>query len=205
VLGALLEKEAATPEYYPLTLNALRNACNQSSSRSPVVNYGEEEVQTALSELRERGLARIVYSPSNRAPKYRQVIDEAMALHDQQKALVCLLLLRGPQTVAELRSRSERLCTFESLEEVERLLEGLTDRPEPLVTRLTRMPGQKEARFAQVLTGPPDPALLEEQAAERAVAGSGSGSDRLTALTRRVEELEAKVAELSEELRALLD
>ena len=152
VLGCLLEKEAATPEYYPLTLNSLRNACNQSSSRNPVVSYDDGQVSTALSTLREKGLIRVVYSPSNRAAKYRQVTDEAYGLDDQGRAVMCLLLLRGPQTVGELRTRSDRLCSFGSLEEVERVLDRLADRDDPLVVRLARAPGQKEARFAELLT-----------------------------------------------------
>jgi len=153
VLGCLLEKEAATPEYYPLTLNSLRNACNQSSSRNPVVSYDDGEVSAALATLREKGLIRVVYSPSNRAAKYRQVTDEAYGLDDRGRAVMCLLLLRGPQTVGELRTRSDRLCSFGSLEEVERVLDGLADRDDPLVVRLARAPGQKEARFAELLTG----------------------------------------------------
>ena len=157
VLGCLLEKEAATPEYYPLTLNALRNACNQSSSRSPVVSYDDGQVSRALATLREKGLIRVVYSPSNRAAKYRQVTDEALGLDDRGRAVICLLLLRGPQTIGELRIRSDRLCSFESLEEVEGVLDTLADRDNPLVARLARAPGQKEARFIQLLTGGADP------------------------------------------------
>src|SRR5579884_1333167 len=158
VLGALLEKEAATPEYYPLTVNSLRTACNQTTSRHPVVSYDDTEVTAALTSLREKGLIRVVYSPSNRAPKYRHVLDEVMGLDARQRAVVCLLLLRGPQTVGELRTRSDRLAEFESLEQVEEALESLAGRPDPLVTRLARGAGQKESRYAQLLTGEPDPA-----------------------------------------------
>ncbi|MHB1923796.1 MAG: YceH family protein [Acidimicrobiales bacterium] len=229
VLGCLLEKEAATPEYYPLTLNALRNACNQSSSRNPVVSYDDSEVSRALATLREKGLIRVVYSPSNRAVKYRQVTDEAYGLDDRGRAVMCLLLLRGPQTVGELRIRSDRLCSFESLEEVERVLDGLADRDEPLVARLPRAPGQKEARFAQLLTpadpsvgGPgyapepaapepaaPEPAAPEPAAPEPDVAGEpGAVATRVAGLEAEMAGLRSEVGQLRatvESLRALLD
>jgi uncharacterized protein YceH (UPF0502 family) len=169
VLGALLEKELATPEYYPLTLNSLRAACNQSSSRDPVVSYDDATVEAALTGLREKRLARIVHSPSNRAPKYREVLAEALAqvraLGREDLAVVCLLLLRGPQTAGELRNRADRLAQFESVAEVEAVLQRLATGPEPLVTRLERQPGQKEARYAQLLTGGnPGRAALEAEA-----------------------------------------
>jgi len=169
VLGALLEKEAATPEYYPLTLNSLRTACNQTSSRDPVVSYDDATVEAALSSLREKGLVRVVHSPSNRALKYRQVLPEALAqqraLEREDLAVVCLLLLRGPQTSGELRNRADRLARFESVEEVEAVLARLGQGDAPLVTRMERMPGQKEARFAQLLTGAdPGRAALEAEA-----------------------------------------
>lgn len=194
VLGCLLEKEAATPEYYPLTLNALRNACNQTSSRQPVVSYDDATVEEALAGLREKKLARIVHSSSNRAPKYRHVLDEELGLDARDRAMVCLLLLRGPQTAAELRARSERLADLSEPGQVEHVLEWLEDRPEPLVRRLPRQPGQKEARYAQLLTGEPDPAA---EAAAPAAARGGAG------LAERVAVLEGEVAELRRELAEL--
>ena len=177
VLGCLLEKEAATPEYYPLTLNALRNACNQSSSRHPVVSYDDADVSQALASLREKGLIRIVYSQSNRAAKYRHVLDEALGLDLEERAVMCLLLLRGQQTVGELRTRSDRLAPFDSLEAVDRVLTRLADRDEPLVARLVRGPGQKEARNRQLLAAEPAPGT-ETSRPNMAEAASGpEGTD----------------------------
>ena len=206
VLGALLEKEAATPEYYPLTLNALRNACNQTSSRQPVVSYDEATVEDTLTTLREKKLVRIVYSPSNRASKYRHVMEEVVPVEREGLALLCLLLLRGPQTVGELRSRSERLAGFDSTSEVEAALERLErtrfeDHPEPLVRRLPRQPGQKEARYAQLLTGEPDePDWADDPAsgAPAAPAPSGGLAARVAALEDELAGLRREVAELRE-------
>lgn len=195
VLGSLLEKEAATPEHYPLTVNALRSACNQTSSRNPIVSYDESQVSAALAALRGKGLVRIVYSPSNRAPKYRHIVDEALGLGGEGRAVICLLLLRGPQTVGELRTRSERLVALESLEGVEAVLEDLAGRPEPLAVRLARGAGQKESRYAQVLTGPPDPDWVP--APTRADPGPGAG------LGARVAALEAELSVLRSEVESL--
>lgn len=199
VLGCLLEKEAATPEYYPLTLNALRNACNQTSSRHPVVSYDDPTVEEALRSLREKKLVRIVYSPSNRAAKYRHVVDEELGLDQRDRAMVCLLLLRGPQTAAELRARSERLADFSETGQVEHVLDWLEDRPEPLVRRLPRQPGQKEERYVQLLTGEPSevPASPAPRAAGPGAPGLG---DRVAALEQEVAELRREVAELREAL-----
>src|SRR5881628_563905 len=117
VLGSLIEKEATTPDVYPLTLNSLRLACNQTSSRQPVVSYDEGVVQQALQTLRERGLTRVVHSVHNRATKYRHVLDESLRLDKRQLAVIGVLLLRGPQTVGELRTRTERMAIFDSLED----------------------------------------------------------------------------------------
>ena len=221
VLGCLLEKEATTPEYYPLTLNALRNACNQSSSRQPVVSYDDGDVSRALASLREKALIRIVYSQSNRAAKYRHVLDEALGLDLEGRAIVCLLLLRGPQTVGELRTRSERLAGFESLEAVDEALSRLSDRDEPLVVRLDRAPGQKEARHRQLLAAEegidPDPgpvhrsALADQDAApdtgspgtDSPGPGSGSAEQQLGALRAEVAELRSQVSGLAAEVERL--
>lgn len=156
VVGALAEKQLTTPQYYPLTLNALVNACNQSSNRDPVVSYDDATVERALQGLRDKGLARAVLSPGNRAPKYRHLLEEALALVPEELAVMTVLLLRGPQTVGELRTRTERMYAFISLEEVEAALERLATRhEEPLVERLERQPGQKEPRHAHLLGGRP--------------------------------------------------
>jgi uncharacterized protein len=206
VLGSLLEKEAATPEYYPLTLNALRNACNQTSSRQPVVSYDDGTIEAALASLREKKLVRIVYSPSNRASKYRHVLEEVVPVEREGLAMLCLLLLRGPQTVGELRSRSERLAPFESTADVEAALERLErtrleGHEDPLARRLPRQPGQKETRYAQLLTGEPDEADWNPPVPAPAGApgpGSGALAGRVAALEEEVAALRRDVAELRE-------
>ncbi len=152
VLGCLVEKEATTPQSYPLTANALRLACNQSTSRDPVTDLSDHDIDVALQHLREIGLIRIVYSPSNRAPKYRHVLNEAWDLHAADLAVLSVLMLRGPQTPGELRSRTERQHRFVELAELDEVLDRLAGRqPEPFVVRLDRVPGQKEARYATTL------------------------------------------------------
>ena len=146
VLACLIEKESTTPDNYPLTLNALRNACNQSTSRDPVVSFGDHDVEQALVSLRERGLTRTVHSTSNRAAKYRHVLPEALQLESAELALVSVLMLRGPQTIGELKSRSERQHHFESTDQVTAVLEQLASRQTPLALHLERQPGQKDAR-----------------------------------------------------------
>jgi len=204
VLGALVEKQLTTPQHYPLTLNALAAACSQSSNRWPVVSYGEATVSAALGCLRERGLIRVVHSTSNRAAKYRHVLDEALGLDRPAVATLGVLLLRGPQTVGELRGRTERMHPFESLVEVEEVLEALAGRPDPLVVRLPRQPGQKDARYVHLMSGMPDgPAAAEPVGAEGQAQAPGPD---VPALEGRVAALEDEVAELRaglEELREL--
>jgi len=155
VLGALIEKQIATPEYYPLTLNALVNACNQKTSRDPVVSYNETMVLRALDALREKKLIRVVSGPDSRVAKYRQVFTDIANLTQPELAILCVLLLRGAQTGGELRTRTERLHSFESLAEVGKGLQRLIERdPEPLVHELRRQAGTKEPRFAHLLGGP---------------------------------------------------
>src|SRR5918998_394468 len=153
VLGALVEKQIATPEYYPLTLNALTAACNQKNNRHPVVSYDEATVELAVESLRQKNLAYVFYGAGSRVPKYKHVAAENLQLNPQELALTCVLLLRGPQTLGELRERSGRLHEFASLEEVEATLNALATREEPVVLRLARRPGQKEARYAHLLSG----------------------------------------------------
>jgi uncharacterized protein YceH (UPF0502 family) len=151
VLGCLIEKESTTPDAYPLTLNSLRNACNQTTSRDPVVTFSELEIEQALNSLRSRGLTRTVHSTSNRATKYRHVLPEALSLEPAETALLSVLMLRGAQTVGELKGRSERQHRFDSVDEVAGTLSALAGRDQPLVCRLTRQPGQKDARWAHLL------------------------------------------------------
>src|SRR5262245_7475789 len=188
VLGALLEKETTTPEYYPLTLNALLNACNQKSSRDPVVDYDEDTVLQALALLRNTGLALKVSGAGHRVEKYSHSLGERLNLGRRETALLCVLMLRGPQTVGELRGRTERMYEFAELEEVERCLNTLAERePDPLVAPLPR------GRWAQLLGGPPDPS-----ADGHAAAPSPARSD----LESRVAALESEVAELKQTLES---
>lgn len=155
VLGSLIEKQISTPDYYPLTLNALTNACNQLTNRDPVVSFDELVVVRALDGLREKRLATQYAGAESRVAKYKHTLTDALLLTPAEVALLCVLLLRGPQTVGELRTRCERLFRFDSLPEVEEALAALASRqPQGLVAKLPRQPGMKESRFAQLLAGP---------------------------------------------------
>jgi uncharacterized protein YceH (UPF0502 family) len=152
VLGCLVEKQLTTPQQYPLTLNALTLACNQSSNRDPVVSYDEKRVEQAVVSAKTKGLARFVHPSHGRsAIRYAHTLEEALGVDRRQLALLSALMLRGPQTPGELRTRTARAGEFESLDDLERELERLVDRDEPLIARLSRRPGQKEVRFAHLL------------------------------------------------------
>lgn len=157
VLGCLVEKQLTTPQQYPMTENALLAACNQTTSRDPVVDYDVATVRLAVRELRGKELVRTVHRPGERSEKHRHLLEESLGLTTGEQALLALLLLRGPQTAAELRARSERMHAFGSQQDVEDSLQLLGDREEPLVEALSRQPGQKGARYADavVATGPP--------------------------------------------------
>ena len=206
ILGSLIEKELTTPDYYPLSLNALTNACNQTSNREPVVHYDEDTVGRAIEGLRKRSLVRVVQQSGSRVSKYRHLVNETLGLVTRQTAVLSVLMLRGPQTVGELRTRTERLVRFESLEEVETVLEQLMERtPDPIAVRLPRQPGQKEVRYAHLLAGevtyeaPPDrPAHSPAAHAPRAAAEGGP--DRVAALEQAVEELRREVTDLRAQL-----
>jgi len=177
VVACLVEKQLTTPDSYPLTENAVVAACNQLSNRNPVVAYDNNIVRVTLTALRQRGLARVVHTPGARVPKHRHIIDEALGLSKAEVALLTVLALRGPQTVGELRTRTERMHDF-SLSEVEETLEALATRPEPLVVRLERQPGQKEARYAQLLGGPVDASSSAYAAPSPAAYGSAGAADQ---------------------------
>ncbi len=151
VLGCLIEKQRTTPDAYPLSLNALRLACNQATNRDPVVTYEEREIKAALDRMSNRGWTRFASGASSRALKYRHLVDEALELSGPELSLLGVLMLRGPQTIGELKQRSERLHRFESIAEVAQTLDALAQRE--LVARLERRPGQKEERWAQLLGG----------------------------------------------------
>jgi uncharacterized protein len=208
VLGVLMEKQVTTPDGYPLTVNALMNGCNQSTARNPVVRYSEAVVNAALASLRSAGWTRIVYSPSNRAPKHRHVVDEVLELSPDEQAALTQLALRGPQTVGELKGRSERMYAFDSLDAVEVTLQRLAGRNDPLVVRLPRRPGHKEERWAHLLGGPLDDAAVSaleaaSDAAEVTREGRVSRAGAPPVSEERVAALEARVAELERELAAL--
>lgn len=157
LLGCLMEKEMATPDYYPLSLNALINACNQKSNRNPVVSFDEETVTYALNGLLERKVVR--QSNVSRVPKYEQIFSQTLKLLPREQAAICILLVRGPQTAGEIRGRTERLYVFNSVNEVQETLSSLENIE--LVTKLARQPGRKECRYAHLLSGEP-PAAFQE-------------------------------------------
>ena len=183
VLGALLEKEIATPDYYPLSLNALVNACNQKSNREPVVSYDEGTVEAALAGLRAKGLATRITGGDSRVPKHAQRFTELFNLGRREAALLCVLMLRGPQTPGELRGRAERLYAFDDLDAVESTLHRLAEIG--FVQELPRLPGARESRHAHLLGG-----AVEVPAAEVAAAPAEHGpslADRLTALEQKLD------------------
>lgn len=187
VLGCLMEKKEATPDQYPLTLNSLRNACNQKSSRYPVVNYNEGEVGHTIRELEAMDLVREQWGA--RVAKYEHLANKTMGLYSKGIALMCVLMLRGPQTLGELKTHSHRLFDFDDLDDVQFALQQLVDHEPPMVTALPRQPGQKEGRYAHLLSGEPDiPAPVAHVAPTSPSAG-----------------LETRVAELETELEALRD
>ena len=191
VLGCLIEKQRTTPDAYPLSLNSLRLACNQATNRDPVVDYDERTIKAALERLSNRGWTRFASGASSRALKYRHLFDEALGLSAEEISLLAVLMLRGPQTVGELKQRSERLHRFESLARVAETLDGLAQRE--LVIRLARRPGQKEDRYAQLLGGD----AVGEEIAE---AGPQTEGDRVSAIEARLERLERAVEELRGQL-----
>jgi uncharacterized protein YceH (UPF0502 family) len=204
VTGALIEKQVTTPEYYPLTLNALVNACNQISNRDPVVSYDDATVARALESLRDKRLAREVRTADGRVPKYRQVIEELYPLSRAELAVVCVLLLRGPQTPGELRARTERLYPFSDISFVEATLEGLAEGAEqrpPLAVKLPRQPGRKESRYAHLLSGPVEADETPERAetGARSAAGRAAGDERAARLEEEVRALRAGLEELRRE------
>jgi uncharacterized protein YceH (UPF0502 family) len=204
VLGALIEKEITTPEYYPLSLNALVNACNQKSNREPVMQLAESEVRTALFEMDQLALVRTI--ADGRVSKFEHRVRDGLNLRRDEVAIVCLLLLRGPQTSAELRARSERLHSFEDNAAALSTLERLAQREEPITVLLPRQPGSREARWMHLLCGPPDPALM----ATRESAGAATSGAPASGLVQRLAELEElvqlqadQILELDQRLQAL--
>jgi uncharacterized protein len=195
VLGSLVEKQLTTPEYYPLTLNALTAACNQKSNRDPVMSLGETEIQAAIDRMRDMNLVYLFYGSGSRTVKYKHMLPSVYELDPAGTAVMTVLMLRGPQTIGEIRDRTGRLFEFRDLNEVQAALDELSKRDEPLIVKLERQPGQKEARYAHLLSGEIDVSKLPV-AAERQ-SGGGSGSNE------RMEKLEGEVERLSSELTEL--
>ncbi|MDQ3799020.1 MAG: YceH family protein [Acidobacteriota bacterium] len=191
VVGALVEKQLTTPEYYPLTLNALVAACNQKTNREPVVSYDEQTVQQALDNLRERNLVYVFYGSTSRVPKYKHMMPEVYELEPSETAVMCVLLLRGAQTLGELRERTGRLYDFRGLGDVNETLESLMKRDEPLIVKLPQQPGQREARYAHLLSGevvsysPPEKSYS-------ATATSPAANERIENLERELENLRSE-------------
>src|SRR5262245_28962246 len=206
VLGVLLEKQLTTPDAYPLTLNALTVACNQTSNRDPVVQYQPHQVETTALVLKSKGLVRVVHPGSGeRATKYRQVADEALDLSPAERALVCALLVRrSPQTLAELRTRSERLHPFASVHDIESTLDALARREVPLAAPVERQPGQKEGRWIELLEGDAD-GRAATPASTTVTPTSTRGDARLDGLEARIGTLEARVASLLDALGDLVE
>jgi uncharacterized protein YceH (UPF0502 family) len=197
VLGSLIEKDITTPDYYPLSLNALVNACNQKNNREPVMNFDEEAVRQALTTLQEKRLAGPTSSADSRVTKYDHRSQEVFNFTRAETAVYCVLLLRGPQTPGELRGRGERMHRFEHLDEVQSTLQRLMQREPPLATVLSRQPGTKESRYAHLLCGD-----VEDSVVARAPSPASSSG---TSAAERVERLENEVANLRQEIAGLKD
>ena len=197
VLGALIEKQITTPEYYPLTLNSLTLACNQRNNRNPVTTLAEGEVESALDSLREKNLAYVFYGSTSRVPKFKHVADN-LHLSGAELAAITVLMLSGAQTVGEIRTRGTRLYEFSGLEEVEAALHSLSTKdPDPMVIKLTRQAGQKEARFVHLLAGEVDVEQLIEEPASNRAARRASDAEKVAGLEQRVDALSAEVENLS--------
>lgn len=200
VLGALVEKDMSTPEYYPLSLNALVNACNQKSNRDPVVSYDAGTVESSLDSLREKKLALVHTGGDNRVPKYSHRLSETLNLGNRELAILCELLLRGPQTPGELNSRARRLHAFDDLAVVESCLDRLmTWEPQALAVKLPRQPGARESRYAHLLSG--EPAVLETTAEPKPLERQESVAERLAQLEAEVKALRDAVQRLELEFR----
>ena len=200
VLGALVEKQVTTPEYYPLTLNALTAACNQKNNRHPVTSYTENDVSVAVETLREKNLVYVFYGSTSRVPKFKHVMPEVLHLTVPETALMCALMLRGPQTPGELRGNASRLYEFAGLDEVEQTLSGLiTHEPETLVTRLPRQAGQKEVRFAQLLSPLPAEISIDPLPPAAPIPSRQTLEQKVDALVAEVESLRLQFEEFKKQ------
>jgi uncharacterized protein YceH (UPF0502 family) len=202
VLGALIEKDITTPDYYPLSLNALVNACNQKNNRDPVMRLDEDVVSGALESLQEKRLAGPASGADSRVPKYEHRLQEVFNFDRREMAILCVLLLRGAQTPGELRGRAERMYRFEALEDVHAALDRLSQRAPPLVAVLPRQPGTKESRYMHLFSGGAVPAEPARAAENLSRVENPSREDRLTILESEVAELREEIAGMQEQLAA---
>lgn len=195
-----MEKQITTPEYYPLTLNALTAACNQKNNRYPVTAYNETEVSAAVETLREKNLVYVFYGSTSRVPKYKHVVPEVLHLTPPETAIMCVLMLRGPQTPGELRGNASRMFDFSGLDAVEQTLAGLiTHEPDPLVVRLARQAGQKEVRFAHLLSGTPVEIPVEPDSHAAPIPSRQSLEQKVDALAAEVEKLRLQFEEFKKQ------
>jgi uncharacterized protein YceH (UPF0502 family) len=193
ILGCLIEKEATTPDNYPLSLNALTSACNQLTNREPVMSLGEDKVKWAVNSLRQQSLVRAIQPSDARVMKFQHLMTEKLELDQRACAVLCVLMLRGPQTVAEIRTRTNRLAEFTGLADVDAAIHDLIARE--LAVEMSRRPGQKEVRYAQILSGPPSEAPAEAHADVPTVEPQ---QDRIAGLEASVDELRRELASLRE-------
>ncbi len=191
VVGSLIEKQLTTPEYYPMTLNALVAACNQKTNRDPVVSYDESTVQRALDSLRDKNIVYVFYGSTSRVAKYKHILPDVLELEPSETAALCVLLLRGPQTIGEIRGRTGRLYDFRDLNDVNETLESLAKRDEPLIVKLPRAPGQSESRFAHLLCGE----VTAYEPPER-VSRSAANDERIESLQQEIDSLKTELGEL---------
>jgi|SRR5215204_1372901 len=197
ILGSLVEKQLTTPEYYPLTLNALTAACNQKSNRDPVMSLDDSVILAAIDALRDKNLVYLFYGSGSRTVKYKHMLPNVYEVEPPAVALIALLLLRGAQTAGEMRGRADRLYPFSDIGEVQETLDELAGRGEPLVVRLERQPGQKEARYAHLLSGEIDAAAFAPR--PQTSAKEPQSSSRVDALEQELSGLKGEIAELREE------
>jgi uncharacterized protein len=200
VLGALIEKDISTPDYYPLSLNALVNACNQKNNRDPVMTLDEAAVRDALATLQQKGLAGPAGGPDSRVTKFEHRLQEVFNFDRREVAIVCVLLLRGAQTPGELRGRTDRMYRFEALDDVVATLDRLAQRESPLACMLPRQPGTKESRYMHLFSGEPAEGIASAGAAPAAAAESST--DRIARLEADIAELKHQMAEMQEQLAA---
>lgn len=200
VLGGLVEKDITTPDYYPLSLNALINACNQKNNRDPVMTLDESAVRDALASLQQKRLAGPAAGADSRVAKFEHRLQEVFNFDRREVAIICVLLLRGAQTPGELRGRTDRMYHFEALDDVVSTLDRLAQREPPLVRVLPRQPGTKESRYMHLFSGEPDVTLMPFPATDTTASSSPAGADRLARLEEEVASLRREFADMQQQL-----